>query len=121
MSSPSSSPSSSLSTQALLTAVSDELVDMRVQLEDLADLTSELMAQCPPQMRADALSRTQAFDLLIQRLEGLSGLSAALGVGVPLDTALHTLTLSDLADRLGGRVSAASLAATASGDVTLFD
>lgn len=108
-------------TRSLLTAVSDELVEMRAQLEDLAELTSELIAQCPPQMRAQALSRTQAYDLLIQRLDGLSGLSAALGVGVPLDTALHTLTLSDLSDRLGNRVSAPSSAMTASGDVMLFD
>ena len=108
-------------TQALLTAVSDELVEMRVQMDDLADLTSELMAHCPTALRADALSRSQAFDLLIQRLEGLSGLSAALGVGVPFDTALHTLTLSDLADRLGDRVPTPSARPTASGDVMLFD
>ena len=112
---------SSQRTLTLLTALSDELVEMRIQLEDLGELTSELMAECSPQTRARGLSRTQAFDLLIQRLEGLSGLTAALGVGVPLDTALHTLTLSDLADRLSGRVAMPSPHTAASGDLMLFD
>lgn len=108
-------------TRTLLTAVSDELAEMRVQLDDLADLTSDLMAHCPPHLRASALARTQAFDLLIQRLEGLSGFSAALGVGVPLDTALYTLTLSDLSDRLGDRVATSACRPAASGEVMLFD
>ncbi|MBU1345614.1 MAG: hypothetical protein KKA16_01540 [Alphaproteobacteria bacterium] len=108
-------------TGSLLNAVSDELAEMRVQLDDLAELTSELIAHCPPNLRASALSRLQALDLLAQRLDGLSGFSAALGVGVPVDTALQALTLSDLSDRLGGRVDPSASAPPMDGDVTLFD
>ncbi len=108
-------------TGALLTAVSDELAEMRTQLDDLAKLTSELIAHCPPGLRASALSRLQVLDLMTQRLDGLSGFSAALGVGVPVDTALQALTLSDLSDRLGGRIDTSPCAPPTAGDVTLFD
>ncbi len=109
--------------RALLVAVSNELAEIRERLEDLADLTSELMADCPVDRRDEAMSSIQSFDLLIQRLDGLSGLSAALGAGAPIATALHALTLSDLYDRLSGDtgIRPSIFAPSASGELTLFD
>lgn len=108
-------------TRELLVAVSDELVEIRVRLEELADLTSELVAECPAERRDDAMSSVQAFDLLIQRLDGLSGLAAALGAGTPIATALHALTLSDLYERLVGETGVRPSMSAPSGELTLFD
>ena len=108
-------------TRTLLVAVSDELAEIRVRLEELSDLTTELVADCPAERRADAMSSVQAFDLLIQRLDGLSGLAAALGAGTPLATALHALTLSDLYDRLAGDAGIRNSTPVSSGELTLFD
>lgn len=105
----------------LLVAVSNELAEIRERLEDLADLASELMADCPAERRAEAMSSVQDFDLLIQRLDGLSGLAAALGAGAPLATALHALTLSDLYDRLVGDTGIRPSMSAPSGELTLFD
>ena len=109
--------------RGLLVAVSDELAEIRIRLEELADLTAELLAECPADRRAQAMSDIQAFDLLIQRLDGLSGLAAALGAGTSVATALHALTLSDLYDRLVGEPAVRSTvsAPSSSGDLTLFD
>jgi chemotaxis receptor (MCP) glutamine deamidase CheD len=104
----------------LLTAVSDELAEIRAQVEGLSGLTSELMTYCPPEKMGGVMARIQDFDLLIQRLDGLSGLSAALGAGVPMDTALDALTLTDQSNRLSPGVTDAS-AEKASGDLMLFD
>lgn len=105
---------------ALLSAVADEMADIRAGIDDLSGLMSTILPHCPAEMRAEGLSRAQGFDLLIQRLDGLSGLIAALGAGVPVETALHTLTLSDLSDRLSGDFSPRA-AMPASGDLMLFD
>jgi hypothetical protein len=104
----------------LLAAVSDELAEIRGQVDDLSGLTSDLILHCPAEKRGAALARIQDFDLLIQRLDGLTGLAAALGAGVPIETALHALTLSDQFNRLSTGLSNAS-AGTASGDLMLFD
>ena len=103
----------------LLSAIGDELGDIRADFDSLSGLMTELMAWCPPEARADAVARIQTFDLLLQRLDGLSGLAAALGAGVPVDVALHVLTLSDQAARLTGGFGSGALAAA--GDVMLFD
>ena len=109
-------------TRQFMVAVSDELAEIRVRLEELADLTSELIADCPGDRRDDAMSSVQAFDLLIQRLDGLSGLAAALGAGAPISTALHALTLSDLYERLAGDTGIRpSTSSSSSGELTLFD
>lgn len=105
----------------LLVAVSNELAEIRERLEDLAGLTAELMSECPAERLAEAMSSVQDFDLLIQRLDGLSGLSAALGAGAPLATALHALTLSDLYDRLAGDTGSRPSMSAPSGELTLFD
>jgi hypothetical protein len=105
----------------MLVAVSNELAEIRERLEDLAGLTAELMSDCPAERLAEAMSSVQDFDLLIQRLDGLSGLSAALGAGAPLATALHALTLSDLYDRLAGHTGIRPSMSAPSGELTLFD
>ena len=105
--------------QILLSAVADEMGDIRADFDSLSGLITELMVWCPPEARADALPQVQSFDLLLQRLEGLSGLVAALGAGVPIDVALHVLTLSDQAARLTGGFGPGPSAV--SGDVMLFD
>ena len=107
--------------RAMLVAVSNELAEIRERLEDLADLTSELMVDCPAERRAEAVSSVQGFDLLIQRLDGLSGLAAALGAGAPVATALHALTMSDLYDRLVGDAGHRAPLSVPSGELTLFD
>ncbi len=112
---------SKLQSRALLVAVSNELAEIRERLEDLADLTSALMADCPEERHAEAMSSVQDFDLLIQRLDGLSGLAAALGAGAPVATALHALTLSDLYDRLTGDTGSRPSMSAPSGELTLFD
>ena len=108
-------------TRSLLVAVSDELAEIRIRLEELADLTTELVVDCPAERRADAVFGVQTFDLLIQRLEGLSGLAAALGAGTPIATALHALTLSDLYERLAGDTGNRPSMSAPSGELTLFD
>lgn len=107
--------------RALLVAVSNELAEIRERLEDLADLTSGLMAEASPEHQAGVVTDIQDFDLLIQRLDGLSGLAAALGAGTPLATALHALTLSDLYDRLAGDTGLRPAASARPGELTLFD
>ncbi|WP_309629815.1 hypothetical protein [Brevundimonas sp.] len=107
--------------RALLVAVSNELAEIRERLEDLADLTSGLMADCPAERHAETMCSIQDFDLLIQRLDGLSGLAAALGAGAPMATALHALTLSDLYDRLSGDTGIRPSMSAPSGELTLFD
>lgn len=103
---------------ALLSAVGDEMAEVRTGVEHLSGLVSDLISHCPAEMRADVLSRAQAFDVLIQRLDGLGGLLAALGAGVEADAALHALTLSDLSRRLSG---GPEVVPVVSGDLMLFD
>ena len=105
---------------ALLSAVGDEMAEVRNGIEDLSLLVSDLAPHCPVELRADVLRRAQAFDELIQRLDGLGGLLAALGAGVEADAALHALTLSDLSQRLSGEPQSGA-APVVSGDLMLFD
>lgn len=106
---------------ALLSAVGDEMADIRAGIENLADLVSDLLPHCPTEMRADAMVRVQAFDLLIQQLDGLGGLMAALGAGVPAQAALDALTLTELSDRLAGGFAVQTTIPAAAGDLMLFD
>ena len=105
--------------QSVLSAVADELADMRFDLDDLAALTSELIAATTDEVRDVALSRAQTYDLLLQRLDGLSGLLAALGAGAPLDLVFHALSLFDLSARLSGVASPRDPTADG-GEVHLF-
>ncbi|RYG11574.1 MAG: hypothetical protein EON96_15070 [Caulobacteraceae bacterium] len=105
----------------LLVAASQEIADIRRDAASLSDLASELMAFCPEGAKRSALIRMQAFDLLIQRLDGLSELSAALGAGVPVETALHGLLLVDQRRRLSADPRALPHPSSSDGSVLLFD
>lgn len=105
---------------ALLGAVSTELAAASADVERLSDLVSELLLHCPAHQRDTALVRAQEFDEIIQRLECLSGLVAALGAGTTTENALEELTLSGLRQRLSGASDVMSDSSPA-GDLTLFD
>ncbi len=112
-------------TKSLLTAVSAELSDIRVGVDATADLVSELLGHAPADQRLAYLTRIQAFDVLSQRIDALSGLAAALAGDQPLDSALAALPLAEMAERLRetslrGSGSVTSSSADA-GDLVLFD
>ncbi len=108
-------------TLTLLAAVAREFADMGRQVDDLAVLTSDLMAYCPADRRGEVMKRAQAYDLLSQRLAALGDLSASLGAGASLEAALADVTLSDLAQRLGRAAHDVKSNPAASGDLELFD
>ncbi|MGO4410722.1 MULTISPECIES: hypothetical protein [unclassified Brevundimonas] len=120
-------------TRGLLTAVSAELADIRAGIDEAGDLVSELLMDAPPERRLAYLTRMQAFDVLSQRVDALSGLAAALAADQPMDTALAALPLAEMADRLretslrGKPMRAAEPAkgqdvkTGAGGDLLLFD
>lgn len=113
-------------TRALLVAVSDELTDIAAGVRTAGDLMGEVMGHLPPQQRLSYMARVQAFDVLVQRLEALSGLSSAVGRDQPLDTALAALPLAEMAERLqeaahrGGSSPAASPDGPDAGELHLF-
>lgn len=104
--------------RALMSAIGSELAEVRAMVDDLSALASNLITRCPPQCRADAIARAQAFDLVIQRLDVLGGLMADIGSGTPSETALQSIPLSEIATRLTGRGGGAI---APSGDLMLFD
>lgn len=115
-------------TQALLQAVASELRDIASGVKSAGDLMGEVMGHLPPQTRLSYMARIQSFDVLVQRLEALEGLSGALAQEQPLDSALAALPLAEMAERLQeaahrGKVSAPAVkdVANASGELHLFD
>ena len=120
-------------TQALFLAVSSELSDIAAGVQTAGDLMGEVMSHLPPQQRLSYMARVQAFDVLVQRIEALSGLSSALGQDQALDTALAALPLAEMAERLqeaahrGRPADTAQTAAKAvadipdAGELQLFD
>jgi hypothetical protein len=114
-------------TKGLLTAVAAELADIRAGVDEAGGLVSELLRLAPPEQRLTYLTRMQAFDVLSQRVDALSGLAGALAADQPMDTALAALPLAEMADRLrelSFRVkpaTSASAPAAVSGDLLLFD
>lgn len=91
---------SSTDTKSLLTAVSAELSDIRMGVDSTAVLVSELLGLVPSDQRLAYLTRIQAFDVLSQRIDALSGLAAALAGDQPIDSALAALPLAEMAERL---------------------
>ena len=87
-------------TRALLAAVSAELADIRAGIDEAGDLVSDLVKDAAPAQRLTYLTRMQAFDVLSQRVDALSGLAQALAEDQPMDTALAALPLAEMADRL---------------------
>jgi hypothetical protein len=113
-------------TKGLLAAVSAELADIRAGIDEAGDLVSELVKGAPPEQRLTYLTRMQAFDVLSQRVDALSGLASALAADQPMDTALAALPLAEMADRLRelsfrGRPLSETAPAAVSGDLLLFD
>ncbi|MGH7028169.1 hypothetical protein [Brevundimonas sp.] len=113
--------------RGLLAAVSAELADIRAGIDEAGDLVSELLKSAAPEQRLTFLTRMQAFDVLSQRVDALSGLAGALAEDQPMDTALAALPLAEMADRLREvslRVkspTAAAAPAVVCGDLILFD
>ncbi|MFC5372353.1 hypothetical protein ACFPIF_07320 [Brevundimonas faecalis] len=114
--------------RGLLAAVAAELADIRKGVEATAELTSELLRHAPAEQRLAYLTRTQAFDVLSQRVDALAGLAGALAADQPMDTALAALPLAEMAERLceasmRGRplTSDAPARPAASGELILFD
>ena len=113
--------------KGLLAAVAAELADIRAGVDEAGGLVSELLRLAPPEQRLTFLTRMQAFDVLSQRVDALSGLAGALAADQPMDTALAALPLAEMADRLREmsfrvRLSASEVApAAVAGDLLLFD
>jgi hypothetical protein len=113
-------------TKSLLTAVAAELSDIRMGVDATAVLVSELLAMVPAEQRLAYLTRIQAFDVLSQRIDALSGLAVALAGDQPLDTALAALPLAEMAERLRetslrGKGTSGGASAADAGDLILFD
>jgi hypothetical protein len=113
-------------TKGLLSAVAAELADIRAGVDEAGGLVSELLRLAPADQRLTFLTRMQAFDVLSQRVDALSGLAGALAADQPMDTALAALPLAEMADRLRelsfrGRPVSEPAPAAVSGDLMLFD
>lgn len=113
-------------THALLKAVAEELSDIRAGVQQAGDLMGEILSKLTPQERLAYLARTQTFDVLVQRLEALSGLSASLADNQPIDTALAALPLAEMAERLQeaahrGNTAPRPQSEQAAGEFHLFD
>ncbi len=113
--------------KGLLAAVAAELADIRAGVDEAGGLVSELLRLAPVEQRLTFLTRMQAFDVLSQRVDALSGLAGALAADQPMDTALAALPLAEMADRLREmsfrvKPSACEAApAAVAGDLLLFD
>ena len=114
-------------TKGLLSAVAAELADIRAGVDEAGGLVSELLRLAPPEQRLTYLTRMQAFDVLSQRVDALSGLAGALAADQPMDTALAALPLAEMAERLREtslRVfdrAAEPVRSAPAGDLLLFD
>ncbi|RZJ19706.1 MAG: hypothetical protein EON91_00300 [Brevundimonas sp.] len=103
----------------LLLRIAGELTGLIGEVEGLSDLAQLLAARSAPDERPGVLIRAQSIDAASQRLTALADVLAALGNGRSAATALATVSLSDLSDRLHGAAPAPARAAD--GDLILFD
>lgn len=109
---------------ALLSGLASELASARATVEALAPLVAEHVRQAPIERRMALLVQAQSLDDLAQRLEALSGLTAAVAEGTPVPAALDAIPLAELADRLRRAAAPGAVAApapAASGELVLFD
>ena len=104
--------------RALLTALSAESADMRLQLEGLAAMVGDLVRGLPADARGAILAEVQAFDALGQRLEALSAVLGGLARGEEGAGLVAAVPLADMAARLTG---AAAPSAAPAGDLVLFE
>ena len=84
----------------LLASMAAELIDIRAAVEQAGDLVSEMLRQMPGEARLGYLTRSQAFDVLSQRVDALAGLAQAVAEDQPMDTALAALPLAEMAERM---------------------
>lgn len=84
----------------LLAAMAAELADIRAEIEGAGGLVSEVLRLLPPETRLGYLTRSQTFDVLVQRVEALAGLAQAVADDQPMDTALAALPLAEMAERM---------------------
>ncbi|MND81705.1 hypothetical protein D3C77_197570 [compost metagenome] len=84
----------------LLAAMAAELADIRTEIEAAGGLVSEVLRLLPPETRLGYLTRSQTFDVLVQRVDALAGLAQAVADDQPMDTALAALPLAEMAERM---------------------
>jgi len=104
----------------LLEAVADELAQVRQQLDGVETLVGDLTRHAPSQDRPRILTEAQSLDVLIQRVEALSGVLRSLGAGVTPARAVAGVTLTDLAARLNPVDGEPPAPAANAGDLLLF-
>ena len=105
----------------LLEAVADELAQVRQELDGVETLVGDLTRHAPSQDRPRILTEAQSLDVLIQRVEALSGVLRMLGGGASPSEAVSRLSLADMAGRLRPAAGEQRQAATAdAGDLMLF-
>lgn len=108
---------------SLLAALATEIGDVRMGVDRVSGLLSDLVRRLPPEHRAEALTDAQALDVLIQRLDAVAGVLHGLSSGQSSADAVSAVLLADMAERLNGETPARAPAspAAASGDLLLFD
>lgn len=106
------------SDRALLAALATETDALRAQLDELAGRLGVWMRDLPPGLSGGIVTEAQAFDLLGQRLEALTMLLEGVARGEAVADLIAAVPLAEMADRLGGKGPAPTMAA---GDLVLFD
>lgn len=104
---------------SLLAALAAEIGDVRSGVDRVSGLLSDLVRRLPVEHRAEALTDAQALDVLIQRLDAVSGVLNGLASGQTSADAVSTVLLADMAGRLNGHQPAR--ASSDAGDLHLFD
>lgn len=104
----------------LLEAVADELAQVRQELGGVEILVGDLTRHAPSQHRPRVLTEAQSLDVLIQRVEALSGVLRSLGAGVTPARAVAVVTLTDLAARLSLAEGEPTAPTANAGDLLLF-
>jgi hypothetical protein len=106
---------------ALLSAVADELEDLRAGVDAISHLLGDLVRRVPPTEQLEVMSDAQRLDEITQRLQALSNLARAVAAGEAPDSAVAAIPLADLAQRLRPTLGARADQAGPAGDLQLFD